>query len=128
MQLVHTEKDGVVTYRLYVAEEDIPVRGNAMASGDDDLDKDVEDGIIERLNDGDMWAWCQVVVKAEVNGITGQDSFGCCSYKDTSDFIQPGGYYDDMKKGAYADMKKGAYADLVNECETACATLQLLRS
>ena len=89
-----------------IAEYDhIPVRGNAIVSGDDDFDKSVEDELIERLNDGDVWAWASVEVYAsvEIGGVTVQgdsEYLGCCSYRDESDFVNNSGYYDDMKATA----------------------------
>lgn len=81
---------------LIVHEEDTPVRGNAMASGEDALDKEVEDEILERLERGDVWAWCCVEVKATACGLSASDYLGGCSYSDEKEFREPGGYYDDM--------------------------------
>jgi hypothetical protein len=93
-----TEKD--VTFTLDVMEEQIPVRGNALASGDDVEDKRYEDEIIRRLENGDVWAWACVKVTAHWNDFYGDDSLGCCSYENEEQFKQPGGYYDDMKIAA----------------------------
>lgn len=38
-----------VTYTIEVHPEDIPVRGNAISSGDDALDREVEDSILSDL-------------------------------------------------------------------------------
>lgn len=84
---------------------DIPVRGNALASGDDAADKACEDEIIRRVNDGDIWAWAYVTVTAKWRDMEGRDSLGCCSYEDEEDF-KADGYYDDMKQMAYADLIK----------------------
>ena len=93
-----------VTYRIEVEQDDVEVRGNALASGDDAEDKACEDEILERLNRGDVWAWASVCVVAECEGFEGRDYLGCCCYDDEEDFKQPGGYYDDMKKRARADL------------------------
>lgn len=95
-----------VTYTLDCQPEDIPVRGNALASGDDKEDRRAEDEIIERLENGDTWAWASVLVRAEWNGFTGTDGLGCCSYRDEADFCQPGGYYEDMKQQALYDLHR----------------------
>ncbi len=103
---VWTEIDKVtgVAYTLEVLPEDIPVRGNAMASGDDAEDKRVEDSILRKLRNGDLWAWCTVKCTAAMGEAQGTDYLGCCSYRSTQEFIQPGGYWDDMKAQALADM------------------------
>lgn len=95
-----------VTYTLDVQPEDIPVRGNALASGDDEEDRRAEDEIIERLEAGDVWAWASVVVRAEWNGFVGRDYLGGCSYANEDDFKAPGGYYDDMKQQALDDLHR----------------------
>lgn len=102
-----TWKDQVV-YAIEAEQDDIPIRGNALASGDDELDKQVEDELIERVNNGDVWAWASVKVTASIPGIDleGVDYLGGCSYKDEEDFKQPGGYYDGMKNEALADLER----------------------
>jgi hypothetical protein len=77
-------------------EDDIPVRGNAMASGDDAYDKEVEDEIIRRLEGGDVWAWAKVEVRATYKGLYGSAFLGACSYKDEKGFKEAGGYYGQM--------------------------------
>lgn len=104
-------REDEVTFTLTAEDEDIPVRGNAMASGDPDLDKRVEDGIIERLDGGDIWAWCYVRVTARLtlpdgSWFEGTDGLGGCSYHDQSDFMESGGYYDDMKTRALEDLQE----------------------
>jgi hypothetical protein len=110
MELYHTETIGEIEYRLYATQDDLQVRGNALVSGDDDDDRQAEDEIIERLESGDVWAWASVKVEAviEVDGeeITGEDYLGACSYADYRDFIEPGGYYDDMKVEAKNDLRQ----------------------
>jgi hypothetical protein len=76
------------------------VRGNAMASGDEQADRECENEIIERVNSGDVWAWASVRVIAEFGGERGDNYLGCCSYADENDFRQPGGYFDAMKSEA----------------------------
>lgn len=84
--------------------DDIPVRGNAMASGDDIYDKEVEDEIISRLNNGDVWAWANVTITASWSGLYGSDNLGGCSYKNEDDFINSGHYYDSMVDAAVNDL------------------------
>jgi hypothetical protein len=93
-----------VEFTLVAEQDDVEVRGNAVASGDDLMDKKIEDEIIERLDSGDVWAWACVTVTARWKGLEGVDHLGACSYRDERDFIQSSGYYEEMKKEAYADL------------------------
>lgn len=97
------EKD--VVYTLEAEFDDLQVRGNCVASGDDEYDKKVEDEIIRRLENEDVWAWASVKVTASWNGIEGVDYLGGCSYRDEEDFKTPGGYWEDMKAQALEDLK-----------------------
>jgi hypothetical protein len=96
-----------IRYTLSVEQDDMPVRGNALASGADAADKAAEDEIIARLEAGDVWAWAQVTVRAELtlNEQTyhGYDYLGACSYADEDDF-KAGVYYPDMEGAAYMDL------------------------
>lgn len=93
-----------VEFVISVDYDDTPVRGNALVSGDDQQDKECEDKIIERLNNGDVWAWALVTVEAKHRGLVGVDYLGGCSYEDEDDFKVGGGYYEDMKTNAYNDL------------------------
>lgn len=97
-----------VTYRVEVEQEEAPVRGNAMMSGDAEADKAYEDAIIRRLARGSVWAWAAVTVIAEVevDGETfeGRDQLGCCSYADEKDFRHDP-YFADMCGEALGDLK-----------------------
>lgn len=93
-----------VTFTLEVEQDDQPVRGNAMVSGEDELDKKYEDEILERLNSGDVWAWASVCVTAHWKGINGVDCLSGCCYKNEEDFKKEGMYYEQMKKQAYDDL------------------------
>lgn len=94
-----------VTFTLEVEQDELSdLRGNALASGDDEVDKKYEDEIMARVDRGDVWAWASVCVRAEWRGMEGENYLYGCSYKDEADFKQPGGYYDDMKRDAYADL------------------------
>lgn len=92
-----------IRYQIEIEQDDIPVRGNAIASGDKATDKAVEDEIIERLDNGDTWAWCSVCVVAEAGGTEGRAYLGACSYKDEEDF-RSGGYYEQMQEEAKEDL------------------------
>lgn len=73
-----------VRFTVSLEPEDIEVRGNAMASGDDAADREVENEILARLDRGDLCAWCcgKVEASIEFNGQTfkGVAYLGCCSY------------------------------------------------
>jgi hypothetical protein len=88
---------------IQVELDDTPIRGNAMASGDDSYDKEIEDTIINKVNDGNVWAWASVIVIAEWNGFKGRDHLGCCSYKNEDEF-KSDGYYRDMVNSAVDDL------------------------
>lgn len=76
-----------VEFTLEIEPEDLDLRGNVLACGDDAEDKKAEDEIRDRLNRGDDTAWCCLVVKAtwiyELNGeehtVKGFDSLGGCT-------------------------------------------------
>lgn len=89
---------------IKAVQDDLAVRGNALASGNAAADRKCEDEILARLDQGDVWAWAFVTVKCKWNGFEGEDTLGACSYADAQDFQQPGGYFDDMKAAAYEDM------------------------
>lgn len=86
-----------VKWEVIADYEHIPVRGNAISTGDDDEDKSHEDWIIERLDSGDVWAWAMVTVRGRWNGLSAETYLGCCCYKDELDFRAPGGYFQDMQ-------------------------------
>ena len=100
-------------FEIDAEQDDTPVRGNAIDSGDADYDKTIEDAILARLNAGDIWAWAQVRVTCKWHGITGEDYLGCCNYDDEHDFREPGGYFDDMKFAAYQDMVSSLVASAI---------------
>ena len=95
-------REDEVSFEVGVAESLIPVRGNAMQSGDEALDKQVEDEILARIDQGDTWAWAHITVTATWNGITGVDRLGGCSHKDEQDFQDV--LLPEMKKEALADL------------------------
>jgi hypothetical protein len=67
-----------VTFTIELEQDDTPVRGNVMCSDEPELDREAEDEIIARLDNGEIEAWCGVVVTAtwEFDGqeYTGTDS------------------------------------------------------
>jgi hypothetical protein len=53
-----------VTFDLELEPEHIPFRGNAIASGDPEYDREYEAELQERLDNGDESAWCCLTVTA----------------------------------------------------------------
>lgn len=76
-----------VTYELTYTQDDSPVRGNAMVSGDADQDREVENQIIADLNRGNEYAWAQVKVSARCGRFYGAAYLGACSYNSEKDLI-----------------------------------------
>ena len=76
--------------------EEISVKGNALASDNEKLNKEAEDEILQRLESGDIYAWftAKVTVRDE-DGNEASDYLGCCSYENEKDF-RAGGYFQDM--------------------------------
>lgn len=50
------------------------------------------------------WPWCSVTVTANYGDFEGDDVLGGCSYGSQADFMEPGGYFDDMKRSAVHDL------------------------
>lgn len=102
--------------RIECLPDDTPIRGHAMASGDDAIDRRAEDDILANLPFNE-WAWCLVKVTAiGPAGVIGTDYLGACSYANESDFRQPGGYFDDMVDRAREDLRRQlmAVADVLS--------------
>lgn len=85
-----------VQINVYCLEEDAPVKGNALCSGDEAIDKAEEQRILRALVEGCRWAWCCVKVEACYAGFEATEYLGCCSYESKDDFIENSGYYEDM--------------------------------
>jgi len=109
-----------VTFSIVAEAEYIPVRGNAMASGDDAADYEAECEIQGQLARGNMWAWCCVVVTATWGDWSASDTLGACSYADEADF-KKGGYYEDMCDNALAALN----ADLAKTYEALAARVEV---
>lgn len=101
-----------VSWKLDCLGEDAPVRGNAMASGDDKVDKRVENRILRQLENGNQWAWCYVILRGTFKGLEATDSLGRCSYRNEKDFVKNSGYYDDMVNVVLGELQE-AYDKLL---------------
>lgn len=75
--------------------EDMPIKGNVIASGDDAYDQECENRILAQLEAGNEWAWCCTHVLMTWKGLTAHDYLGGCSYSSQEDF-EKDGYYADM--------------------------------
>lgn len=104
MRLRHLEDKYDVSFEAL--PETIRVRGNAMASGDDELDRQVEDEILSRLESGDIFAWFTAKVTARDGNNEATDYLGCCNYRDADDF-RMGGYYLDMVEECVRQLNLG---------------------
>jgi len=93
-----------VLWKVEAFPEYVPVRGNAMASGDDEFDTEVEDDILSQLDDGNEWAWATVKVTGSYFGMESHQFLGCCSYRSEADF-KSCGYYTDMQSEVLADLQ-----------------------
>lgn len=94
-----------ITWTIEALPEDSSVRGNVCASGDEDVDRQLENEVLEDINSGNEWAWCIVKVSGEWNNLKGVDYMGSCSYKSKQDFIENSGYYDDMRKAVLEEIQ-----------------------
>lgn len=83
-----------VSISIECLEENVPIKGNVIVSGDDEYDKEVEKKVARRLR-YNSWAWCCVRVTAKWNSFEGETYLGCCSYKNEKDFMADG-YYEQM--------------------------------
>lgn len=93
----------VPTIEIITHPEHTSIRGNAMASGDDAVDRECEDRIIDRLNNEHEWAWCVVEVRLTCCGLSASDYLGCWSSDDEQGFRE-GGYYAAMVGAAYEEL------------------------
>jgi hypothetical protein len=94
------------TIRVLAEPDEVPVEGNACASGDNAFDQEVEQGILARLEQGDVWAWAAVTVIVTWASFEARTHLGCCSYDSEDDFKQHGGYFDDMVAEALDDLNR----------------------
>lgn len=90
-----------VVFSIEAEQEDMSVRGNYICSDDLVYDKQCEDEVLARLDNGDVWAWCCVRVTA-IWGEWSEDTYlGGCSYENEEDFkIGSSDYYQDMQREA----------------------------
>lgn len=68
---------------LLIEPDDCRVRGNVMVSGNDTADRAAENAVLERLNNGDISAWCGVVANVTISAWTGTASIWANTLDDT---------------------------------------------
>lgn len=93
-----------VTITVYAEVDELPIEGNAMASGDNEADREAEQWIRDQLDQGNIWAWAAVTVTVAWEGFEASDHLGACSYKSEEDFREPGGYFDQMVNEALDEL------------------------
>lgn len=87
-----------VVFEIILHTEKTPLQGNLIDSGDAAFDTQCINATNDRLNKGDLWAWCTVEVKGTYRGIiSASDYLGGCSYQNEKDFTE-GGYFEYMKQ------------------------------
>lgn len=88
-------RDDVMILVHCLPEEDMPLRGNVMASGDNDLDRECEDDIQRQLDEGNEWAWCCIRVMVTWADWEAEEYLGGCSYANEAAF-RADVYFADM--------------------------------
>jgi len=101
---IHELQKNEIQFIVSIETEEVSIFDH-FDSGDSSSDREMEKNIIRRLDRGDLWAWCIVIVVAKYGDISGMDHLGCCSYKDENEFRECG-YYNDMCDRALEDLNK----------------------
>lgn len=104
-----------VEFTVSLEYEDLQVRGNCMCSNDLDYNKQCEDELIDRLNNGDIQAWCCLTVKAEWEDFKESVYLGGCSFesglmgselqKAIEEMAEEHGMYDDALNDLNAEIR-----------------------
>lgn len=105
------------TETVTVEIDPTPIRGNAIASDDDKADRELEDQLIARLNDGDDWAWFEVVVELRWGAFMGGAALCGCSYASREDF----------EANLLPELRVEALADLNRQIAQAARRIDRLR-
>lgn len=105
-----------VAFTVHCEQEELPIKGNVMASGDERRDQDAEHAVRAMLLEGNVWAWCFITVTASYGDFEGTDILGCCSYDDEAAF-KSDAYWEDMKVNALENLRarlEDAFAQLAD--------------
>lgn len=109
-----------ILYTYELTQDDTPVRGNAMVSGDDETDRECEDEILASLDRGDVHAWGLAKVTASAGGLKGTAYLGGLSH-DTEESLW------ESVCGDYG-LEREALADLETQVKAACASLETVKA
>lgn len=93
-----------VRFFIAVREDDLPLRGNVLASGDEEADLEAERNVGEALERGEVWSWALIRVSAWWAGFDGDDYLGACSYASEQAFLDDDSYLPDMLAEALDEM------------------------
>lgn len=114
-----------VVFEVRVEPEDTPVRGNYMATDDDEADRAAEDAVIAAIDAGEERAWCCVTVVAHWRDWRGQSSLGCVAF---TPFQTPQKEAEDLEELVTGHgMRKEALEYLNQELQKSDDALSLLR-
>jgi hypothetical protein len=107
-----------VEFDYDVSEDGDDVRGNVMASGDDEADAKAENEVIVRLAQGDIWAWCSIKTTATWTAPNGTKLVGTLwvgghSFKDREQF-ESGDELRDYRVEALDDLNTRIRDTLLN--------------
>lgn len=91
-----------VEISIEIEPETIPVRGNAINSGDRDFDRYWEDEILKQ-KESTVWAWATVTVVVKHNKLSGVCVLCKCHFFSEDDF-KANGYYEEMKMEALSNL------------------------
>jgi hypothetical protein len=67
-------------------------------------DPEMNRSIQEKVQSGNEWAWCTIVVSAVWNGFVGEARLGGCSYESEENFLEDYAQHDWMMCDAYNDL------------------------
>lgn len=128
LELLTTDAD----IEVFVAPDELEIRGNVVNSGDPIFDKEIEDEVIASVESGNEWSWAFIEVRASFAGVTGSDTMGGATYDDEEDFHKSGAY-EQMEKNAILNLADNItrqydslhtlFWELGNECEVMPATV-----
>lgn len=91
----------------------ITVEAEPDISHEPELDRAWEEETHKRLRDGDVWAWCGVIVTVTCGDMSATRSLWGCSYQDEADFREnSGGYFEGMVSECKEELIAGARAVL----------------
>lgn len=93
-----------IDWEIICHPENIPIEGNALASGDDEEDEKEYRRIYRELDSGNQWAWCCVEMKGTFKGLSASDFLGGYSCDSEEDF-KTGGYFEDMQQIVLSELQ-----------------------